>query len=65
VLGKLLNKKFNFEVNAKCANSGREIDIALDSDLNISRVTPGAEPMFCFPIIQLATTESPSIVDIF
>jgi hypothetical protein len=65
VLGKLLKKKLDFEINAKCANSGRTIEIALDSDLNIARVTPGAEPMFCFPIVQIAATESPSIVDIF
>ena len=65
MLGKLLQKKLDFEVKAKCANSGRAIEIALDSDLNISRVTPGAEPMFFFPIVQIAATESPSIVDIF
>ena len=64
-MGKLLKKKIDFEVNAECANSGRTIEIALDSDLSISRVTPGAEPMFCFPIVQLAATESPGIVDIF
>jgi hypothetical protein len=65
VLGKLLKKKFSFDIRAKCANSGREIEIALDSDLNIARVTQGAEPMFCLPIVPLVTTKSPSIVDIF
>jgi hypothetical protein len=55
----------SFTIEAKCANSGRRIEIALDSELNISKVTDGADPMFCLPIVQLAKTKNPSIVDIF
>jgi hypothetical protein len=65
VLGNLLKKKLSFEIRATCSNSGKEMEISLDSDLNISSVPQGAEPMFCLPIVQLATTESASIVDIF
>ena len=65
VLGNLLQKRLSFEISATCANSGRALEIALDSDLNISHVTPGADPMFCFPIVPIAKTKDPSIVDIF
>ena len=41
------------------------MEIALDSDLNIHRVTDGSDPMFCLPIVPLATTGEPGIVDIF
>ncbi len=63
--GKLLKKKLSFTIQAKCANSGRQIDIGLDSDLNISNVTDGSDPMFCLPIVSLAKTKAPSIVDVF
>jgi len=55
----------NFTINAKCANSGRNIEIALNSDLEISSVTKDAAPLFCLPIVQLAKTKQPGIVDIF
>jgi len=61
----MLKKELSFEIRATCANSGREMKISLDSDLNILSVPRGSEPMFCFPIIQIAAAESPSIVDIF
>jgi len=65
VYGRLQKKKLSFTIQAKCANSGRQIEIALDSELNISNVTDGSDPMFCFPIVPLAKTRSPSIVDVF
>jgi len=43
----------------------RQIEIALDSELNIKKVTDGSDPMFCLPIVTLANTKEPSIVDIF
>jgi len=65
VLGKLKQRKFNFTIKAKCANSGRDIEIELDSDLEITRITKDAAPMFCLPIVPLANTKQPSIVNIF
>lgn len=60
-----MNKRMEFLIQARCANSDRPLEISLDSELKISHVTEGADPMFCLPIVQLANTESPSIVDIF
>jgi hypothetical protein len=65
VYGRLQKKKLSFTVQAECANSGRPIEIALDSELNINKVTLGSDPMFCLPIVTLANTKEPSIVDIF
>ncbi|MBW2603371.1 MAG: hypothetical protein JRE28_03500 [Deltaproteobacteria bacterium] len=55
----------SFTILAECANSGRRIEIALDSELNIKYVTDGANPMFCLPIVPLANTKEPGIVDVF
>ncbi len=63
--GRLLKKELSFTVQAKCANSDRPIEIALDSELNITKVTDGSAPMFCTPLVSLAKTKQPSITDIF
>ena len=63
--GKLQKKELAFTIQAECANSGRHIEISLDSELNISNVTDGSDPMFCLPIVPLAKTKEPSIVDVF
>jgi hypothetical protein len=52
-----------FRQNAPIAAD--QIEIALDSELNIKNVTHGSDPMFCLPIVTLANTKEPSIVDIF
>ena len=63
--GRLQEKDLSFTILSECANSGRQIEIALDSKLQITKVTDGSDPMFCIPLVTLAKTKSPSIVDIF
>jgi len=65
VYGKLQEKELSFTIQSKCANSGRQMEIALDSELNITHVPDGSDPMFCIAITPLAKTKSPSIVDVF
>jgi hypothetical protein len=65
VYGRLHKKKLSFTIEAECANSGRQIKIELDSELNIIHVPDGADPMFCIAITPLAKTKDPSIVDVF
>jgi hypothetical protein len=65
VYGKLKKKKLSFTIQAECANSGRQIEIELDSELNIKNVTDGSNPMFCLPIVPIVNSKEPSIVDIF
>ncbi|MFC1826861.1 hypothetical protein ACFLZQ_02895 [Thermodesulfobacteriota bacterium] len=55
----------SFTIQAECANSGRQIEIELDSELDITHVTDGSDPMFCIAITPLAKTKDPSIVDVF
>ena len=63
--GRLQEKELSFTIQTECAHSGRQIEIALDSELNITDVTEGADPMFCVPLVSLAKTKRPGIVDIF
>jgi hypothetical protein len=65
VYGKLKKRELSFTIQAECAHSGRQMKISLDSELNINEVTDGADPMFCLPIVPLANTKEPSIVDVF
>jgi hypothetical protein len=52
-------------INTECANSGKQIKIEFDSDLNIRYVDEGSDPMVCVPVVNLVETKEPSIVDIF
>ncbi|MCP4348310.1 MAG: hypothetical protein GY795_22710 [Desulfobacterales bacterium] len=55
----------SFKIHSECANSGRQIEIEVDSELNITSVTDGSDPMFCLALMNTARTKEPSIVDIF
>ena len=63
--GNLLEKELSFTIEAECANSGKQMKIELDSELNIIHVPGGSDPMFCIPITPLAKTKDPSIVNVF
>ncbi|MDM8525224.1 hypothetical protein QUF80_17775 [Desulfococcaceae bacterium HSG8] len=65
VYGRLQNKELSFTIHSKCANSGRQIEIEVDSELNITSVADGSDPMFCLALMNTAKTKEPSIVDIF
>jgi hypothetical protein len=65
VYGRLKKEDISFTIEAACANSGRQMKIALDNKLKITSVTNGSNPVICIPIVTLAKTTSPSIVDIF
>ena len=54
-----------FTINSTCANSGKQIEIELDSELNITAMTEGAEPMYSMPIISSDRMKEASIVDVF
>lgn len=63
--GRLQKRNLAFTIQSQCANSGRQIEIALDSELNIANVTDGPDPMFCLPMVSLANIQEPGIVNIF
>ncbi|MDH3391991.1 MAG: hypothetical protein OEL85_09370 [Desulfobulbaceae bacterium] len=63
--GRLQNKDLTFTINTKCANSGKEIQIDLDSEMNITFMTEGAEPMYSMALINTDKMKEKSIVDVF
>ena len=63
--GRLQNKDLSFTINTKCANSGKEIQIDLDSEMNITCMTEGAEPMYSMALINTDKMKEKSIVDVF
>jgi hypothetical protein len=65
VYGRLQEKDLSFTIQSECANSGKKIEISLDSELNITKVPEGSDLMFCVALVPLAKTKKPSIVDVF
>jgi hypothetical protein len=65
VYGRLKNRELNFTIQSECANSGRQIEIELDSDLNITGMTEGSDPFYSMALINTARMKELSIVDIF
>jgi len=65
VYGRLQNRNLTFTIHTECANSGRQIEIKLDSELNITRMTEGADPMYSMALINTGKMKEASIVDIF
>ena len=63
--GRLLSRELAFTINTECANSGRQIEIELDSNLNIAEMTEGAEPFITMTLFNSERMKEKSIVDIF
>ena len=63
--GRLQNGDLTFTIKTKCANSGKEIQIELDSNLNITGMTEGANTMYSMALINTDRMKERSIVDIF
>jgi hypothetical protein len=65
VYGRLRNRELAFTVHSECAKSGKQIKIELDSDLHITGMTEGSDPLYCLTLINTDRMKEPSIVDIF
>ena len=63
--GRLSDRNLEYTIHSSCANSGRLIEIEVDSDLNIGRVTDGARPMYSMALMDTETMTEKSIVDVF
>jgi len=48
-----------------CAQSGREIHLTIDSDLNITVHNSDADPLVFVPLVNFARLKDPSIIDAF
>jgi hypothetical protein len=53
------------QVDTYCSQTGREIKLVLDSDLDLIEIDPESDPMISIPLVNLIKTDQPSIVDIF
>jgi hypothetical protein len=65
VQGRLSDRNLEYTIHSACANSGRTIEIEVDSELNIGRVTDGARPMYSMAIMNTETMTEKSIIDVF
>ena len=63
--GRLQNRDLTFTINTQCANSGKKIQIEIDSELNITGMTEGADPMYSMALINTVKMKEMSIVDVF
>ena len=63
--GRLQNRDLTFTIHTECANSGRQIEIKLDSELNITSMTESADPMYSMALINTDKMKEASIVDTF
>ena len=63
--GRLQSREIIFTIESKCANSGKQIRIELDSELNITGMTEGCEPMYSMALINTDRMKEASIVDVF
>jgi hypothetical protein len=65
VYGRLQNEELTFTINSRCANSGKKIKIELDSDLNITSMSEGADPVYSMAVINTDRLKEPSIINVF
>ncbi|NIO15511.1 MAG: hypothetical protein GTN70_00655 [Deltaproteobacteria bacterium] len=64
VQGRLRGTDLSVRVRTICAHCEKELNLEIDSDLNI--ITPeGAEPMVFIPEVNVFTLEAPTIIDDF
>ena len=63
--GRLRNTNLSISGRTVCAQSGREIRLTIDSDLNITVHSSGAAPLIFVPLVNFARLEDPSIIDAF
>jgi hypothetical protein len=64
VQGKLRQQPLSVTIDTECAETGRPLQIQLDSEL-IHQVQQDAAPLFSTPLIDLKKLEDPSIIDAF
>jgi hypothetical protein len=51
VLGRLQGCSMSATLRTRCAQSGRPMQMRVDSDLNIESLTPGADPVVSLPLV--------------
>jgi hypothetical protein len=65
VQGQLRKEKPYFQIDTICVHCNQAIHIEIDSDLHISAIETGADPMIFAPMVDFDRLEDPSIIDAF
>lgn len=63
--GKLRKEKLDFTIKSQCAQSGRPMNIVIDSDLQIKKIDKGSNPYVFAPKPDIENTKELSIIEIF
>ena len=63
--GQLRNENLIVTIATRCAHCGQEIQIEMDSQLNYTVQTPGADPLIFVPMVDFGKLKDPSIIDAF
>jgi hypothetical protein len=65
VQGQLRKECISFQIDTVCAHCNQPIHIEIDSDLHITAVEAGADPLVFIPMVDFDRLEDPSIIDAF
>jgi hypothetical protein len=65
VQGQLRKEKLSFQIDTVCEHCNRAIHIEIDSDLHLSAIEAGADPLVFAPMVDFDRLEDPSIIDAF
>ena len=63
--GQLRGESLSTTIDTLCCESGRPIQIEIDSDLNYRIAEGSAGTMLCIPLVDFDKLEDPSIIDAF
>ena len=63
--GQLRNEHLSARSETECAHCRQPLRLEIDSDLAITSVEPGAEPLIFAPLVNFETLKDPSIIDVF
>jgi hypothetical protein len=65
VQGRLLDKKLSVRIEINCADTGRGLEITVDSEMGFEVLSEGAEPLVFSPQIDWNTFKQANIIDAF
>jgi hypothetical protein len=65
VQGVLRNELLDFEINTRCAQSNRPMNMVIGSDLKVKKLDAGSNPYLFVPAVDATNSAEPSIIDIF
>jgi hypothetical protein len=65
VQGQLRKQPLRVVIQTTCAHCGEPLTLEVSSDMQATRITPGARPMVFSPLVDFGKLRDPSIIDAF